>query len=80
MGPKGITCNALSPGYIATEFNAPLIADEAFDAMVRSRTPVGRWGEVSEIAGAALFLCSAAAAYVNGISLRVDGGMTAALY
>ena len=80
LGPKGITCNALSPGYIDTELNAPLIADAAFDAMVRTRTPVGRWGEVSEIAGAALFLCSDAAAYVNGISLVVDGGMTAALY
>ncbi len=80
LGPKGVTCNAVSPGYIDTELNAPLIADEVFDRMVRERTPAGRWGRVDEIAAAVVFLCSDAAGYVNGISLLVDGGMTAALY
>jgi gluconate 5-dehydrogenase len=80
LGPKGITVNAINPGYFATEFNKPLMADPEFDAMVKSRTPVGRWGDPEELAGAALFLASEAGGYVNGASLTVDGGMTAALY
>jgi len=71
--------NAINPGYFATEFNAPLIADETFDTMVKTRTPLGRWGDPVELAGAAVFLASDAGGYVNGAALTVDGGMTAAL-
>lgn len=80
LGPRGVTVNAINPGYFATEFNAPLIADETFDTMVKTRTPVGRWGDPEELAGAAVFLASDAAGYINGTSLTIDGGMTAALY
>ena len=79
LGPHGVTVNAINPGYFATEFNAPLIADPEFDAMVKGRTPLGRWGDPVELAGAAVFLASDAGGYVNGASLTVDGGMTAAL-
>ncbi len=79
LGPHGVTVNAINPGYFSTEFNAPLIADPEFDAMVRGRTPLGRWGDPAELAGAAVFLASDAGGYVNGASLTVDGGMTAAL-
>ncbi len=79
LGPHGVTVNAINPGYFATEFNAPLIADADFDAMVKGRTPLGRWGDPAELAGAAVFLASDAGGYVNGAALTVDGGMTAAL-
>ncbi|MDA1098347.1 MAG: 3-oxoacyl-ACP reductase FabG [Proteobacteria bacterium] len=79
LGPHGVTVNAINPGYFATEFNAPLIADPEFDAMVKGRTPLGRWGDPVELAGAAVFLASDAGGYVNGAALTVDGGMTAAL-
>ena len=57
---------------------ALLIADPEFSAWVARRTPAGRWGEPSEIAGAAVFLASKAAAYVTGHLLYVDGGFSAA--
>lgn len=79
LGPLGITCNAIAPGYITTDMTAALAADPAFDAMVKSRTPLGRWGEPRDIGLAAVYLASDAAAYVNGETLTVDGGMTAAL-
>jgi gluconate 5-dehydrogenase len=79
LGPHGVTVNAINPGYFATEFNAPLIADPEFNSMVKTRTPLGRWGDPAELAGAAVFLASDAGGYVNGASLTVDGGMTAAL-
>jgi gluconate 5-dehydrogenase len=79
LGPSGVTCNAIAPGYFLTEFTAVLSDNPEFDAMVRQRTPVGRWGEADELGGPAVFLASDAAAYVNGHILTVDGGMTAAL-
>ena len=79
LGPAGVTCNAIAPGYFLTEFTAVLSDDPEFDAMVRQRTPVGRWGNADELGGAAVFLASDAAAYVNGHVLTVDGGMSAAL-
>ncbi len=79
FGPSGIQVNGLGPGYIATELTAPLIADEAFDAWVRGRTPSGRWGTVDDLVGPLLFLVSPAADYVNGQILTVDGGMLAVL-
>lgn len=76
LGKHNIQANAIGPGYFATEINAALIADEAFSNWVCSRTPAGRWGETRELAGAAIFLSSAASDYVNGHLLMVDGGLT----
>ena len=76
LGPKGITCNAIAPGYFVTEMTDPLVKDAAFSAIVRERTPLGRWGKPEELAGVVVFLASDAAAYVNGHVLVVDGGMS----
>ena len=75
----GINTNAIAPGYFATELNADLVADTAFDSWIRGRTPAGRWGDVDELVGAAIFLASDAASFVNGHTLTVDGGVLAAL-
>ena len=72
----GVTSNAISPGFFATETNATLIASPAGERM-RRRCPAGRWAEPWEIAGAAVFLASPAAAYVNDHTLTVDGGVAA---
>ena len=76
LGPQGITCNAIAPGYFATEMNTALVEDAEFNVWVESRVPLGRWAQPDEIAGAAIFLASAAGSYVNGHVLTVDGGMT----
>ncbi|HEV7544526.1 MAG TPA: SDR family oxidoreductase [Reyranella sp.] len=76
LGAAGITSNALSPGFFATETNAPMIATPAGERL-RERCPAKRWAEPWEIAGAAVFLASPAAAYVNGHTLTVDGGVSA---
>jgi gluconate 5-dehydrogenase len=77
LGKHNIQTNAIGPGYIVTELNKALIADETFSSWVKSRTPSGRWGETRELVGAAIFLASAASDYVNGHLLMVDGGLTA---
>ncbi|HEY0295996.1 MAG TPA: SDR family oxidoreductase [Bordetella sp.] len=74
--PLGVTSNAIAPGTFATETNAAMVADAAVDAAVRGRNPMGRWGLPEEIAGAAVFLASPAASYVNGHVLVVDGGLS----
>lgn len=76
FGPFGITSNAIAPGWFATETNAAMAADEDLMPFVRQRIPVQRWARADEIAGAALFLASDAASFVNGHVLTVDGGMT----
>jgi gluconate 5-dehydrogenase len=78
-GKHGIRVNGIGPGYFATELNQALIADKKFSAWVEGRTPLGRWGELDELVGAAIFLASDAASYVTGHILYVDGGMTAAV-
>ena len=78
-GRRGLQINGIGPGYIKTELNSALIADETFSAWVCARTPAGRWAEVEELVGAAVFLSSRASDYVNGQILFVDGGMTAAV-
>jgi gluconate 5-dehydrogenase len=75
-GPQGITANAIAPGFFATETNAPLWQDTERSAFFERRTPLRRWGRPDEIGGAAVFLASAAASFVNGHILVVDGGAT----
>jgi gluconate 5-dehydrogenase len=75
----GIQVNAIGPGYFKTELNAALVADPVFSGWLEKRTPAGRWGEVRELAGAAIFLASEASSFVNGHILYVDGGITASL-
>ncbi len=77
LGPDGITVNAISPGFFATETNAEMVADQALGEKLRNRTALGRWGVPHEIAGAAVFLASEEAAYVTGQVLTVDGGCEA---
>ena len=76
LGATGVTSNALSPGFFATETNAAYLASPAGERN-RQRCPAKRWAEPHEIAGAALFLASPAASYVNGHTLTVDGGVSA---
>ena len=73
----GLNVNGIAPGYITTELNAALTSDAEFDGWVKRRTPMGRWGGTEELGGAAVFLSSEAAAFVNGHILYVDGGFTA---
>ena len=73
-GAEGIRVNAVAPGWIATEMTQALQADEARSAAIRARTPQGRWGTPEDLAGAVAFLCSDAAAFVNGVILTVYGG------
>ena len=75
----GINCNAIAPGYFDTPLNAALVADDEFSTWLAKRTPAGRWGDVEELVGAAVFLASAASTFVNGHTLYVDGGITASL-
>ena len=79
LGKYGIQVNGLGPGYFKTELTQSLVADEAFTAWLCNRTPAGRWGEVQELGGAAVFLASEASSFVNGHILYVDGGVTASL-
>jgi NAD(P)-dependent dehydrogenase (short-subunit alcohol dehydrogenase family) len=72
--PDGIRVNAVAPGFIVTEQSARARQDPAFVAAIEARTPAGRWGQPGDIAGAALFLASPAAAFMTGTCLPVDGG------
>jgi gluconate 5-dehydrogenase len=79
LGPHGINVNGIGPGYFKTELNARLVADETFSNWLVNRTPSRRWGEVEDLAPAAVFLASDAGRFVNGHILYVDGGVTATL-
>jgi gluconate 5-dehydrogenase len=79
LGKHGIQVNGLGPGYFKTELNQALVDDPAFSTWLAGRTPAGRWGNVEELHGAAIFLASDAASFVSGHILYVDGGITASL-
>ena len=74
---KGVNVNAIAPGYIATNNTAALQADETRNRQILERIPAGRWGAPADLAGAAVFLASAASDYVHGHILAVDGGWLA---
>jgi 2-deoxy-D-gluconate 3-dehydrogenase len=74
---RGINVNGIAPGYFATNNTEALRADEGRNRDILARIPAGRWGEPSDLSGAAVFLASDAAAYVHGTILAVDGGWLA---
>lgn len=75
----GLQVNAVAPGYFKTPLNQALVDSAEFSAWLENRTPAGRWGDVEELVGAAVFLASDASSFVNGHVLYVDGGITASL-
>ncbi len=78
-GKYNILTNAIGPGYFSTDLTKSLQDDPKFDEWVKSEVPLQRWGKPEELVGAAIFLSSEAASYVNGHSLYVDGGWQACL-
>ncbi len=77
LAPHGVCVNAIAPGYIRTELTGALQNDVTRNRQILERIPAGRWGEPRDLAGAAVFLASPAAAYVNGHIMVVDGGWMA---
>jgi 2-dehydro-3-deoxy-D-gluconate 5-dehydrogenase len=77
LAPKGITVNAIAPGYIATDNTTALRADRDRSRQILERIPAGRWGEPKDLATASLFLASPASGYVTGTVIAVDGGWLA---
>lgn len=75
LGPH-VTANAIAPGYIRTELNVPLQQNKEFNAMLESRTAVGRWGKPEDLRGALLLLASDAGSYITGHTLVIDGGLS----
>ncbi len=75
----GLQVNAIAPGYFITPLNQALIDNPEFNTWLEKRTPAGRWGNVKELVGAAVFLSSKASSFVNGHTLHVDGGITVSL-
>ncbi len=74
---RGITCNAIGPGFFPTELTAPVFNNPELAALHASRTAIGRNGELQDLHGAAIFLASKASQYITGQTLMVDGGYTA---
>jgi NAD(P)-dependent dehydrogenase (short-subunit alcohol dehydrogenase family) len=74
LAKKGVRVNAIGPGSINTEMFAAVMGDESARAMIMSRTPMGRPGEVEEIASAAVFLATPESSYMTGQTIYVDGG------
>jgi gluconate 5-dehydrogenase len=75
----GLQINGIGPGYFRTELNRALTENPEFSAWVEKRTPAGRWGELHELTGAAIFLSADASSFINGHILYVDGGISAVL-
>lgn len=76
LGPSGIRVNAIAPGLVETRLAAAIVSNKDIVGRVVDRTPLGRYGQPDEIAGAALFLASDAASFITGHTLVVDGGYT----
>jgi gluconate 5-dehydrogenase len=76
-GKYNIQVNGIGPGYFISEMTQKLVDDPNFNAWLCSRTPANRWGDPSELIGAAIFLASKASDYVSGLIIYVDGGLLA---
>ncbi len=79
LGRHGVTCNGIAPGFFETEMAATILGDPARARIFTEAIAMGRWGRPDELAGAAVFLASDAASYVNGHMLHVDGGVAEVL-
>jgi 2-dehydro-3-deoxy-D-gluconate 5-dehydrogenase len=77
LGPKGIRCNAIAPGYMSTDNTKALREDPVRSKAILERIPLGRWGEPSDLQGTVVFLASEASSYLNGCTIAVDGGWLA---
>ncbi len=73
---SNIRVNAIAPGWIKTALTDPLVEDAERSRRIVERTPLGRWGQPEDIAGAALFLCGSGAGFITGVILPVDGGFS----
>ena len=77
LGPMGINCNAIAPGYMATDNTTGLRADAERNKAILERIPIGRWGRPNDLKGVVVFLASDAGSYMNGTTIAVDGGWLA---
>ncbi|WP_319518199.1 SDR family oxidoreductase [uncultured Martelella sp.] len=75
LAGHNIQINGIGPGYFRTELNTDLYENREFNEWVCSRTPAGRWGELDELKGVAVFLASGASSFMNGQVIYVDGGL-----
>jgi NAD(P)-dependent dehydrogenase (short-subunit alcohol dehydrogenase family) len=76
LAPDAITVNGISPGWFETELTKPIWSNpEANDSLI-SRIPLGRWGDVNDVAKLATYLCSDEAGYITGTDILIDGGYT----
>ena len=75
--PKGITCNAIGPGFFPTQLTAPVFADPALAQKNAMQTCIGRNGELTDLYGLSVFLASDASSYITGQTIMIDGGFTA---
>ena len=79
LGKYNVQCNAICPGFIATDMNAGQRVNAGFTDKITARTPAGRWGDSSDLMGTVVFLASPASDYINGWMISVDGGFTCTL-
>ncbi|MDP2901163.1 MAG: SDR family oxidoreductase [Candidatus Bathyarchaeota archaeon] len=76
LAPEKITVNGISPGWFETELTKPIWSDPRANDDLVSRIPLGRWGDVNDVARLAVYLCSEEAGYITGTDILIDGGYT----
>ena len=79
LSPRGVTVNAIAPGYVKTQLTSALHNDQQFNKWLTSRTPIGRWAEPQDMSGAVVYLASNESGFMTGQILVIDGGLTTSL-